>query len=90
MPGAEPARNLSAVITCPACGEQNPERARFCVSCGSALPEKRASSGVERKLVTVETVARDELGRARELGEQLGAEPITSEVDELLEGVPAP
>jgi hypothetical protein len=40
MPGAEPARNLPAVITCP--------------------------------------------------GEQLGAEPITSEVDELLEGVPAP
>jgi hypothetical protein len=43
------------VITCPACGEQNPEPARFCVACGSALPRQGAVpvGAEERKLVTV-------------------------------------
>jgi class 3 adenylate cyclase/tetratricopeptide (TPR) repeat protein len=41
------------VIVCPACGEENPERARFCVACGSPLPEDGVAPGEERKLVTV-------------------------------------
>jgi hypothetical protein len=27
------------VIACPNCGEQNPERARFCLRCGPLLEE---------------------------------------------------
>jgi class 3 adenylate cyclase/tetratricopeptide (TPR) repeat protein len=37
---------------CPACGEENPERARFCLACGAALAEAQAG-GEERKVVSV-------------------------------------
>jgi class 3 adenylate cyclase/tetratricopeptide (TPR) repeat protein len=39
------------VITCPSCGEENPEHARFCLACGAALaaPEQRRK---ERKYAT--------------------------------------
>jgi uncharacterized OB-fold protein len=40
-------------VTCPNCGEQNPERARFCVACSSRLADDVGSSGEGRKLVTV-------------------------------------
>jgi class 3 adenylate cyclase/tetratricopeptide (TPR) repeat protein len=39
------------VLTCSTCGEQNPEGARFCNSCGSALAE--VAAGEERKVVSV-------------------------------------
>jgi len=39
------------MITCPNCGEQNPERARFCVACGTPLAA--GGTNEERKLVTV-------------------------------------
>ncbi len=32
-------------MNCPACGTQNPERARFCMSCGEALPAACPSCG---------------------------------------------
>jgi class 3 adenylate cyclase/tetratricopeptide (TPR) repeat protein len=39
------------VLTCPNCGEENPERAKFCLNCGTALrPEERPE---ERKVVSV-------------------------------------
>jgi predicted ATPase/class 3 adenylate cyclase len=38
---------------CPSCGEQNPERARFCLECGAALAEETAPSVEERKIVSV-------------------------------------
>jgi class 3 adenylate cyclase len=38
--------------TCSACGEENPERARFCQACGSALTDE-ALPGGSRKTVTV-------------------------------------
>jgi class 3 adenylate cyclase/tetratricopeptide (TPR) repeat protein len=38
------------VIVCPACAEENPDHATFCVSCGTRLARARAE---ERKLVTV-------------------------------------
>src|ERR671933_1559295 len=38
---------------CPKCGEDNPERARFCWSCGAGLAEPHASAGEERKVVSV-------------------------------------
>src|SRR5206468_6181885 len=38
---------------CPNCREENPERARFCWSCGAALAETKADAGEERKIVSV-------------------------------------
>jgi class 3 adenylate cyclase len=37
---------------CPACGTENPEHARFCLACGTAL-EAPAAAGEERKVVSV-------------------------------------
>src|ERR687885_643761 len=39
--------------TCPACGEDNPERARFCLACGTALAEREAPWHEERRVITV-------------------------------------
>jgi class 3 adenylate cyclase/tetratricopeptide (TPR) repeat protein len=39
------------VIVCPNCHEENPERARFCLACGTAL--EAAPAGEERKVVSV-------------------------------------
>src|SRR5580765_6480549 len=38
---------------CLTCGEDNPERARFCWSCGAALAEAPRSAAEERKIVSV-------------------------------------
>src|SRR5437667_12073455 len=38
---------------CPTCGEENPERARFCWSCGAAIAEAPRSGAEERKIVSV-------------------------------------
>jgi class 3 adenylate cyclase/tetratricopeptide (TPR) repeat protein len=38
---------------CPTCAEDNPERARFCWSCGAALAEAPRSGAEERKVVSV-------------------------------------
>jgi class 3 adenylate cyclase/tetratricopeptide (TPR) repeat protein len=38
-------------VTCPSCGEENPERARFCLSCAASLESEPAPE--ERKLATV-------------------------------------
>jgi class 3 adenylate cyclase len=39
------------VTVCPGCGEENPERARFCLGCGTRLDE--AAPAEERKVVTL-------------------------------------
>src|SRR4051794_1369825 len=38
---------------CPKCGEENPERARFCWACGTAIDEAPRSGAEERKIVSV-------------------------------------
>ena len=38
---------------CPKCGEENPERARFCWACGTAIDESPRSRAEERKIVSV-------------------------------------
>src|SRR4051795_10753742 len=38
---------------CPACGEENPEHARFCLNCGSPLAAASDTRREERKIVTV-------------------------------------
>ncbi|HZD78952.1 MAG TPA: zinc-ribbon domain-containing protein [Actinomycetota bacterium] len=39
------------MAVCPSCGEDNPERARFCLSCGKALGSQ-AGPRMERKFAT--------------------------------------
>ena len=41
------------VVTCPSCGQENPEGARFCNACGSSLEAEERPLGEERKIVTV-------------------------------------
>ena len=41
------------MLVCPVCGEENPERARFCLACGAALETGEEPTGEERRLVTV-------------------------------------
>ena len=41
------------MATCPRCGEENPERARFCWSCGAPLADTPPAPGEERKVVSV-------------------------------------
>jgi class 3 adenylate cyclase/tetratricopeptide (TPR) repeat protein len=42
------------VASCPACGEENPERAKFCPECGAALDVAAPPAALEeRKVVTV-------------------------------------
>jgi class 3 adenylate cyclase len=41
------------VVTCPSCGQQNPEGARFCNACASPLEAEERPLGEERKIVTV-------------------------------------
>ncbi len=40
------------MLTCPHCGEENPERARFCLACGEPLVAE-TPAGEERKVVSV-------------------------------------
>lgn len=62
---------------CPSCGAKNPDEARFCMSCASALAQPTASHEI-RKSVTVvfcdryaetERLAREGVEQLRELGE---------------------
>jgi class 3 adenylate cyclase len=41
------------VVTCPSCGQQNPEEARFCNACATPLHLEERAVGDERKTVTV-------------------------------------
>jgi Double zinc ribbon len=41
------------MVDCPACGEPNPGRARFCLACGEPLPAPTARPGGSRRAVTV-------------------------------------
>jgi class 3 adenylate cyclase/tetratricopeptide (TPR) repeat protein len=40
------------VTICPQCGQENPEVAKFCLACGTALAEPEPAPGEERKIVT--------------------------------------
>src|SRR5438034_7812908 len=40
-------------MTCPSCGEENPDRARFCLRCGRPLIARSSPIVEERKVVTV-------------------------------------
>src|SRR4029453_9449734 len=63
--------------TCPACGEENSERARFCQACGSALTSE-ISPGGSRKTVTVLFC---DLVDSTRLGERLDPETLRLVLD---------
>jgi class 3 adenylate cyclase len=58
------------MAACPSCGVENPDRARFCLDCGEALPEQSAPSEV-RKVVTVLFI---DLAGSTAMGERLDPE----------------
>ncbi len=79
------------MIVCPACGEENPERARFCLACGTALDQAAAGPATEvRKTVTV--VFSDVTGSTA-IGERLDPETLrrvmTRYFDEMRDAVQA-
>src|SRR5262245_64873515 len=41
------------MITCPNCGQENPDGSRFCGMCGTALTPVTAPGREERKVVTI-------------------------------------
>src|SRR5438552_1047312 len=41
------------MVTCPACGHENPDSSRFCGMCGAALVPAAAPAREERKVVTI-------------------------------------
>src|SRR5690348_2728147 len=41
------------MVTCPACGQENPDTSRFCGMCGAALVPASAPPREERKVVTI-------------------------------------
>src|SRR5678815_4058571 len=60
------------MLTCANCGEQNPERARFCLNCGAALaaePRRGARKGV--------TVVVCDVSGSTGLGERLDPESLS-------------
>src|SRR6266511_4995709 len=60
------------MVTCPSCGEENPERFRLCGCCGSALKPAAAAQEV-RKTVTVVFC---DLKGSTALGERLDSEAL--------------
>jgi class 3 adenylate cyclase/tetratricopeptide (TPR) repeat protein len=58
---------------CPSCGEENPERARFCLACASPLEAETDRSRERRKTVTV---VFSDLAGSTSLGERLDAESL--------------
>ncbi|HEX5877878.1 MAG TPA: adenylate/guanylate cyclase domain-containing protein [Actinomycetota bacterium] len=58
---------------CPVCGEPNPARASFCLSCGTQLPAAAATSRPARKTVTVVFT---DLAGSGALGQRLDPESL--------------
>jgi uncharacterized membrane protein YvbJ len=74
------------VITCASCGTENPEGARFCNSCGSALAsavQARAKVDLGRAM-SRNGEAREVLERARQILLECDAKLFLFEVDEAL------
>jgi predicted ATPase/class 3 adenylate cyclase len=61
-----------AVTVCATCGQDNPERARFCLACGTLLSEAPRSREV-RKTVTILFA---DVAESTALGERLDPEPL--------------
>ena len=71
-PGRRPTRH-SAVVICPNCGEENPERAKFCLNCATPLTSLAEPATEVRKVVTI--VFADMAGSTA-IGERLDPEAL--------------
>ena len=60
-------------LSCPSCGEENPDRARFCLACAAPLQAERKPPREKRKLVTV---VFSDLSGSTSLGERLDSETL--------------
>src|SRR4051795_204695 len=67
-------------LTCPACGEANPQRARFCLACGTPIAAAAASPASHESRRTVTVVFADMVGFTR-LGERLDEESLRRVMD---------
>src|SRR3954462_8750441 len=73
------------MLLCRVCGESNPAQARFCMACGSRLPQPAApSSGEIRKTVTVLFC---DVGGSTPLGEQLDPESVRRVMTRFYDGM---
>ena len=63
------------MIVCPACGAENPERARFCLDCGSRLQELAVATTPSRRNVTI---LFSDVVDSTALGESLDPEALRS------------
>src|SRR6266516_1405255 len=61
------------MVVCPACGEENPERAKFCLTCGAPVAETAPAAAEVRKTVTI--LFADVTG-STQLGEKLDPESM--------------
>jgi class 3 adenylate cyclase/tetratricopeptide (TPR) repeat protein len=66
--------DAAQTVGCPACGEPNPGRARFCLACGDPLPSRASRPGGTRKAVTV---VFSDLSDSTALGERLDTESLS-------------
>src|SRR3712207_4128641 len=64
-------------VRCPSCGEQNPERARFCLACGRPL----AAPGAPRETRKTVTVVFADMVGFTALGERLDQESLRRVMD---------
>ena len=64
--------------TCPDCGQENPEAARFCLACGAALDAAPPARGEERRIVSVLFV---DLVGSTALGEREDPEDVRALLD---------
>src|SRR5262245_2337409 len=60
-------------MRCPTCGEENPDRAKFCLNCATPLVAAQAPTGETRKVVTI--VFADMAGSTA-MGERLDPEAL--------------
>ena len=67
---------------CRVCGEENPERARFCLACGEALPEQPAE-----RFRRVVTILFSDVVDSTGLGERLDPETLDQVLTAFFEGV---
>ncbi len=68
--------------TCAACGEENPDRARFCLACGQPLEEESAE-----RFRRVVTILFSDVVDSTGLGERLDPETLDRILTEYVEGV---
>ena len=81
------------MLTCPSCGQDNPDEAKFCLACGTSLRAGTVRDAEERKMVSVlfvdlvDFTARSDNAdleldlRAREIFSELGAASLAKECE---------